>query len=164
MNIREGISPEYLNAYQKGWLNLTLGENLIDSSPSRPVKAYSCNFCKRKFYSPQALGGHQNAHRRERDAARRYLTPETNDLPAVNHMVKLSLGVQAHSPAHPPSRDDETTIARFVDDGARFEATLVQPCNGEETVELRWPEGFYSEVHAPSQPSSPHMLDLNLKL
>ncbi|PWA92320.1 Zinc finger, C2H2 [Artemisia annua] len=162
MNIREGISQEYLDAYQKGWLNLTSGANLIDSSPSRPMKAYTCKFCKRKFNSPQALGGHQNAHRREREAARRYLKPETNDLPAVNHMVKLSLGVQAHTPAHPPSSDDETTIARFVDDGARFD--LVQPCDGEETVELRWPRDFYSEAHAPSQPSSPHMLDLNLKL
>ena len=150
MNIKEGISQEYLDAYQKGWLNLTLGANLIDSSPSRPMKAYTCKFCKRKFNSPQALGGHQNAHRWERGAARRYLTLETNDLPAVNSMVnKRSLGVQAQTPAQPPSRDDETTIARFYDDGARFEATLVQPCDGEETV---------------SQPSSPHMLDLNLKL
>ncbi|PWA66881.1 Zinc finger, C2H2 [Artemisia annua] len=164
MNIREGTSQEYLNAYQKGWLNLTLGENLIDSLPSRPMKAYSCNFCKRKFYSPQALGGHQNAHKREREAARRYLTPETNDLPAGNIMVKRSLGVQAHTLAHPPSRDAETTIARFVDDSARYEATLVQPCDGDQTVDLRWPGGFYSEAHAPSQPSCPHMLDLNLKL
>jgi hypothetical protein len=158
MNIREGISQEYLNAYQKGWLNL------IDSSPSRPMKAYTCNFCKRKFYSPQALGGHQNAHRREREAARRYLTPETNDLPAVNFLVKRSLGVQDHILAHPSSRDDETMTGRFVDVGARCEATLVQPCDGDQTVDLRWPGGFYSEAHAPSQPSSPHTLDLNLKL
>ncbi|GJU99369.1 zinc finger, C2H2 [Tanacetum coccineum] len=164
MNIREGISQEYLNAYQKEWVNLKLGQNLVDSSPSKPMKAYTCNFCKRKFNSPQALGGHQNAHRREREAARRYLTPETTDLPYVNSMVQLSLGVQGHISAHPPSRDDETTIARFVDDGARFKATLVQPCDVEETVELVSPGGFYFEAHTPSQPSSPHMLDLNLKL
>ncbi|GKD68709.1 hypothetical protein Tco_1322799 [Tanacetum coccineum] len=79
-------------------------------------------------------------------------------------MVQLSLGVQGHISAHPPSRDDETTIARFVDDSARFEASLVQPCDVEETVELVSPGGFYFEGHTPSQPSSPHMLDLNLKL
>nr|GEZ10254.1 zinc finger, C2H2 [Tanacetum cinerariifolium] len=158
MNIREGISQEYLDAYQKGWVNLNLGQNLVDTSPSKPRKAYTCNFCERKFYSPQALGGHQNAHRRERDAARRYRTPETTDLPYVNYMVQLSLGVQGHISAHPPSRDDETTIARFVDDGARFEATLVQPCD------VVSPGGLYFEAHTPSQPSSPHMLDLNLKL
>ncbi|GKA02382.1 hypothetical protein Tco_0675047 [Tanacetum coccineum] len=82
----------------------------------------------------------------------------------TNALVKRSLGVQGHISAHPPSRDDETTLARFVDDGARFEATLVQPCDVEETVELVWPGGFHFEARTPSQPSSPHMLDLNLKL
>ncbi|XP_022720752.1 zinc finger protein 1-like [Durio zibethinus] len=89
-------------------------ENPHQGNETEP-RVFSCNYCQRKFYSSQALGGHQNAHKRERILAKRgqrigavsfsaFSHPNTH-LRRYSSMASLplhgsfnkSLGIQVHS-------------------------------------------------------------------
>ncbi|CAJ2653053.1 zinc finger protein 4-like [Trifolium pratense] len=116
-------------------------------------RVFSCNYCQRKFFSSQALGGHQNAHKRERTLAKRAMrmgifsdryNASLASLPL--HGSFRSLGIKAHSSMH-YGYSVPTTI-RPHNHETKNNTKFEQGCIGfpifleDEESELLWPGSF----------------------
>lgn len=121
------------------------------NEPTIIPRVFSCNYCHRKFYSSQALGGHQNAHKRERIIAKRALRmgvfseryASLASLP-LNGSFR-SLGIKSHSSLHHAFLPPTIRPSPEIKSNARFK----QGCIGhpifleDDETELLWQGSFH---------------------
>ncbi|XP_057963034.1 zinc finger protein 4-like [Malania oleifera] len=124
----------------------TSSEAAANSAAATVPRVFSCNYCRRKFHSSQALGGHQNAHKRERTLAKRAMRmgmfsdryTSLASLPLHGSAAFRSLGIQTHASVHPQIVHQDR-----LPPAARFEhGHFGLPVFAEDEAELFWPGSF----------------------